>query len=180
MSHEDAFARLRAAISATGAGVLTDAVSAAPATDSISDGGPDPVALAASGPLATQHRDDVELAVTAVLEGCLLHYGTPRALQIDDPDLALLAGDRLYAFGLERLASVGDLSTIAELADVIALSAQEQALGDEALAFAAWHAGAVAIGWGEDEPTASAKARAREGDPGAATALHASAARATD
>jgi len=36
----------------------------------------------------------------------------------------------------------------------------------------------VAIGWGEDEPTATAKARARDGDPGAVEALHASAARA--
>ena len=95
------------------------------------DAGLDPVALAASGPRAARHRDDVELAVTAVLEGCLLHYGKPRALQIDDPDLALLAGDRLYALGLERLASIGDLGAIAELADIIALSAQAHASGDE-------------------------------------------------
>lgn len=113
-----------------------------------------------------------------MLEGCLLHYGEPRALQIDDPDLALLAGDRLYALGLDRLAAIGDLGAIAELADIIALSAQAHATGDEALALAAWHAGAVAIGWGEDEQTAAAKAHARHGDPGAVEALHASAARA--
>ena len=40
----------------------------------------------------------------------------------DDPDLALLAGDRLYALGLERLAALGDLEAVAELADVIALA----------------------------------------------------------
>lgn len=178
MTGDDTVARLRAAIRAH-AGALADAVGNAPTAYAIGDGGLDPVALAASGPRAAQHSADVELAVTAVLEGCLLHYGEPRALQIDDPDLALLAGDRLYALGLERLASIGDLAAIAELADIIALSAQAHASGDEGLALAAWHAGAVAIGWGEDDPTAAAKARARDGDPGAVDALHASAARAT-
>lgn len=176
MSDGDAVARLRAAISA-GAGPLADAVSAAPAAYAMGPAGLDPVALAGSGPRAAQHRGDVEFAVSAVLEGCLLHYGTPRALQIDDPDLALLAGDGLYALGLARLASIGDLGAIAELADIIALSAQAHASGDEGLALAAWHAGAAAIGWGQDEDTAAAKARARDGDPGAADALHASATR---
>lgn len=172
-----AVARLRAAIRET-AGPLAAAVSDAPADYAMGEAGLDPVALAVSGPRAAEHRDDVELAVTAVLEGCLLHYGQPRALAIDDPDLALLAGDRLYALGLSRLAAIGDLGAIAELADIIALSAQAHAAGDEALALAAWHAGAAAIGWGEDAPTVAAKSRAREGDPGAVEALHASAARA--
>jgi hypothetical protein len=112
-----------------------------------------------------------------VLEGCLLHYGEPRALRIDDPDLALLAGDRLYALGLARLAAVGDLGAIAELADIIALSAQAYAAADGELALAAWHAGAAAIGWGADEATEAAKASARGGDRGAVGALHAAAAR---
>ena len=30
----------------------------------------------------------------------------------DDPDLALLAGDRLYALGLQKLAAAGDLEAI--------------------------------------------------------------------
>ncbi|MFP5363547.1 MAG: hypothetical protein ACLGI5_12555 [Thermoleophilia bacterium] len=178
MTDEDAVARLRAAIRAA-AGPLADAISAAPGAYEMGAGDLDPVALAASGSRAREHRDDVELAVTAVLEGCLLHYGRPRAVQIDDPDLALLAGDRLYALGLSRLAAIGDLDAIAELADIIALSAQAYAAGDEALALAAWHAGAAAIAWGADEQTAAAKARARAGDPGAAAALHASAARAS-
>jgi hypothetical protein len=176
---EDAVVRLRAAIRSTG-GPLVDAVSATPAGYAIGQGGLDPVALAASGPRSAAHGDDVELAVAAVLEGCLLHYGQPRALQVDDPDLALLAGDRLYALGLARLAAIGDLGAIAELADIIALSAQAAAAGDEALARAAWHAGAAAIGWGSDVPTAAAKASARSGDPGAVAALHAAAARAAD
>jgi hypothetical protein len=176
MSTDAAVARLRATISDT-TGPLADAVSAAPAGYAMGETGLDPVALAASGPRAAAHRDDVALAVTAVLEGCLLHYGQPRALQIDDPDLALLAGDRLYALGLARLAAIGDLEAIAELADIIALSAQAYAAGDDGLALAAWHAGAAAIGWGEDEATAEAKARARHGDPSAVGALHTAAQR---
>ena len=173
----DAAARLREAVRASGS-PLADTVGATPAQYAMGETGLDPVALAASGPRAAKHREDVELAVTAVLEGCLLHYGTPRALPIDDPDLALLAGDRLYALGLARLAAIGDLAAIAELADIIALSAQAYAAGDDELALAAWHAGAAAIGWGEDAATAAAKARAREGDPAAVGALHEAAERA--
>ena len=177
MSGADTAGRLRAAVRASGS-PLADALGAAPAGYAMNAEGLDPIALAGSGPRAAAQRDDVELAVTAVLEGCLLHYGAPRALKIDDPNLALLAGDRLYALGLARLAAIGDLVAIAELADVIALSAQAYASGDDELALAAWHAGAAAIGWGEDAATAAAKERAREGDPGAAEALHAAAARA--
>ena len=42
--------------------------------------------------------------VEAVREGYLLHYGDGRVVRGADPDLALLAGDYLYALGLERLA----------------------------------------------------------------------------
>ena len=175
----DPIDRLRAAVRESGS-PLADVMSAAPADPAapVADAGPDPAAVAAGGPRAAAHRDDVELAVAAVLEGCLLHYGRPRALQIADPDLALLAGDRLYALGLARLAAIGDLTAIAELADIIALSAQAHSAGDGELALAAWHAGAVVIGWGADEATAAAKELARAGDPGAAEALRAAAARA--
>jgi hypothetical protein len=172
----DPIDRLRAAVRESGS-PLADVMSAAPAAPA-EGAGPDPVALAAAGPRVAAHREDVELAVTAVLEGCLLHYGEPRALRIEDPDLALLAGDRLYALGLARLATIGDLTAIAELADIIALSAQAHTAGDGELALAAWHAGADSIGWGADDATADAKRRARAGDPGAAAALRAAAARA--
>jgi hypothetical protein len=168
--------RLRAAVRDSGS-PLADVMSAAP-PGYVADGGPDPVALAASGPRVAAHRDEVELAVSAVLEGCLLHYGRPRVVHIADPDLALLAGDRLYALGLARLAAIGDLTAITELADIIALSAQAYTAGDGELALAAWHAGAASIGWGADDATATAKDAARAGDPGAAEALHAAAARA--
>ena len=75
----------------------------------------------------------------------------------DDPDLALLAGDRLYALGLERLAAIGDLESVAELADVIALSAQAHAEGDPARAEAVWDAGAAAIAGGPGPDHQAAK-----------------------
>ena len=126
-----------------------------------------------------EHRDDVELAVTAVLEGCLLHYGEPRALAIDDPDLALLAGDRLYALGLARLAAIGDLTAIAELADIIALSAQAHAGGRSGA-----RARRMACGRGGDRVgLRSSPRRPRRSSraatiPRAAAALHAAASRA--
>ena len=83
-----------------------------------------------------------------------------------DPDLALLAGDRLYALGLARLAALGDLDAVAELADVIALCALAHAEGEPTLADAAWEAGARAVGWGADDRYSAAKAAARAGAPG--------------
>ncbi len=170
MSDEDAIARLRAAVRDSGS-PLADVMDASPVAYA-GDDALDPVALAASGPRVAAHREVVELAVLAVLEGCQLHYGQPQVTAITDPDLRLLAGDRLYALGLAQLAAIGDLTAIGELADIIALSAQAHASGDAELALAAWHAGAAAIGWGADEPMAAAKRRARSGDEGSAEALH--------
>ena len=94
---------------------------------------------------------DYELLVEAIREGYLLHYAPGRVVRPDDPDLALLAGDRLYALGLARLAALGDLEAVAELADVISLGAQAHAAGDAELAEAVWEAGARAVGWGHPE-----------------------------
>jgi hypothetical protein len=113
---------------------------------------PEPARLAASGPRVAGHSADIEFAVAAVHEGYLLHYG--RATLVDgesDPDFALLAGDRLYAMGLERLAAIGDAEAVAVLADVIARCAQVHAAGDPGAASAVWHDGARAIGWGHTD-----------------------------
>ena len=89
------------------------------------------------------------LLVEAIREGYLQHYARRAASSSpEDPDLALLAGDRLYALGLERLAAIGDLDAVAELADVIALCAQAHAEGDPARAEAIWDAGAAAVAGG--------------------------------
>jgi hypothetical protein len=52
---------------------------------------------------------DRAFVLETVYEGYLLHYETPRAFKGMDPDLRLLAGDSLYALGLERLAAGGDV-----------------------------------------------------------------------
>src|SRR3954454_20040773 len=80
--------------------------------------------LAAAGPRAAEARAEYALVIESVREGYLLHYGAPRVVVGADPDLALLAGDYLYALGLERLAALGDLEAIRELSDLISLSAQ--------------------------------------------------------
>ena len=80
--------------------------------------------LAAAGPRAAQAPGEYSLLVESVREGYLLHYGEPRVVVGADADLALLAGDYLYALGLERLAALGDLEAIRELSDLISLSAQ--------------------------------------------------------
>jgi hypothetical protein len=81
----------------------------------------------------------------AVYEGYLMHYGTPRAFRGMDEDLRLLAGDALYALGLSRLAEAGDLEAIAELSDLISLSAQAHAEGRPELAEELWQASARAL-----------------------------------
>ena len=78
------------------------------------------------------------LAVEAVREGYRLHYGEPRVIATSDADLALLAGDRLYALGLDLLAREGDLATIAALADVISACARAHAEGRPEGAETAW------------------------------------------
>lgn len=69
--------------------------------------------------------------IEAVREGYLLHYGEPRLLAGHDADLALLAGDYLYALGIERLATLGDTKAVHLLADLISACAQLHTEGRE-------------------------------------------------
>jgi hypothetical protein len=91
---------------------------------------------AALGPEAPADTEPLHLA--AAREGQRLHAGSPQVVTGADPDLALLAGDRLYALGVEDLAARGDLAGVAALADVISECAQAQADGDAARAELAW------------------------------------------
>ncbi|CAN5250640.1 hypothetical protein BH20ACT20_BH20ACT20_04570 [soil metagenome] len=84
----------------------------------------------------------------AVYEGYLLHYATSRAFEGMDLDLRLLAGDALYALGLSRLAERGDLDAVAELSDLISLTARAQAEGRTEHAELLWEASAVALAGG--------------------------------
>jgi hypothetical protein len=105
--------------------------------------------LTADGPRAAAAPAEYALIVEAVREGYLLHYGVPRLLRGHDPDLALLAGDYLYALGIEGLAALGDAEAVALLAELIGRCAQLHAEGRDAEAPALWRATALAIG-GED------------------------------
>jgi hypothetical protein len=133
---------------------------------------------AAAGPRARGQEAAYAEIVEAVREGHLVHTNggsTGRFVTTDDEDLALLVGDRLYALGLSRLAELGDLDAVRELADVIVLGAQAHATGQADLAEAAWEAGATAVGHGPSEALVAAKNAARAGDPSAPSALRAAA-----
>ena len=60
---------------------------------------PGPPQLAAQGPRAAGREAEYELLLEMILEGSRLHYGEPRVVCPEDPDLALLLGDQLYALG---------------------------------------------------------------------------------
>ncbi|HET9153301.1 MAG TPA: hypothetical protein VFN85_04210 [Solirubrobacterales bacterium] len=85
------------------------------------------------------------LVVEAVREGYLLHYEEPRLLAGHDSDLALLAGDYLYALGLDRLAALEDTRAVAILSDLISDCARLQAEGDTAPIGRLWRRAAEAI-----------------------------------
>jgi hypothetical protein len=132
-------------------------------------------ALAAAGPRAEGAREEYTLLVEAIREGYLLHYETPRLIQGADPDLRLLAGDYLYALGLERLAARGDLDAVRELADLISLAAQVHAENGadspQREAAALWLAATVAVAAGATREHELAKESLRRGDPEAAELL---------
>jgi hypothetical protein len=79
-----------------------------------------------------------DFVLEAVHEGYLLHYGAPNGFSGMDEDLALLAGDSLYALGLARLAQDGDLEAVAMLADLITNCAKAHAEGQPAVAADLW------------------------------------------
>jgi hypothetical protein len=137
---------------------------------------PGPAQIAATGPRTRGNEREYELLLEMILEGYRLHYDEPVVVRAEDPDLALLLGDQLYALGLARLAELGDLEAVAELADVISLAAQAHSAGDVELADAVWEAGAVSIGWGSCEAHRGAKSRARIQDPDASSVLRIAAA----
>ena len=101
--------------------------------------------LAAAGPATATAPAEYALVVEAVREGYLLHYEQPRLLAGPDPDLALLAGDYLYALGLDRLASLNDTRAVAILSDLISNCARLRAGGQTDLISDLWRSAAEAI-----------------------------------
>ena len=152
---DNALAALAALLEEEG-GLLADAIHDGPY-----DGPTDFGDRAAAGPRATGHEAEYAQLVEAIREGYLLHYGAPgqsvpsgaepaqgRVVRTPDPDLALLAGDRLYALGLERLAALGDLEAVEVLADLISESARVNAEGRPGDAGEVWARSAAAVGDG--------------------------------
>ncbi len=88
-------------------------------------------------------EDRFALGLESIYEGYLLHYGRPRLFAPADSDSAILLGDYLYAHGLVRVAAQGDVTVVADLAELVSLCAQLRAegLGGDG---AAW-AGTVAM-----------------------------------
>ncbi len=127
----------------------------------------DPVAepvlgeLVAAGPRCVHAGAEYAVVIESIREGFLLHYGEPRLLRSDDPDLCLLVGDHLYARGIERLVHLQDLLAVHELSDLISLSAQLDAAAEDTTgaAGALWVATCVAIA------VAERIARERQGRP---------------
>ena len=121
MTPEDA--RLAAALREAG-GLLADTVAATEAT---------------AAPGARDPGEDLRFAVAAIREGHDVHYrGHGRVVRPADEDLGLLAGDALYALGLEALAALGDLDHVRRLADVILICAKAHAEGRPDAAEATW------------------------------------------
>ena len=127
--------------------------------------------LAATGPRAGASPGEYSFVVESIREGYELHYGTPRILSGQDEDLSLLAGDYLYALGLERLAAMRDAEAVAELSDLISLSAACHREGSQEALPALWLAAAVAVGCGGGESHEAAKAGLRSGSAGAGEQL---------
>ena len=113
--------------------------------------------LAASGPRAVANPAEYALVVEAVREGYLLHYAEPRLLRGHDADLALLAGDYLYALGIERLAALGDAAAVGVLADLISRCAQLHAEGREDEVPTLWRASALAVGGNDHDDRQTAR-----------------------
>lgn len=131
-------------------------------------------ALVAAGPATARDPDAYALVIESVREGYLLHYGEPRVIVGADDDLRLLAGDYLYAIGLEQLAGLGNLPAVRELSDLISIGAQLHADADaarpEPAGEALWLASTLAIATGEPAGLEEAKFALRAGNPGAETA----------
>jgi hypothetical protein len=171
-----ALERLRALLREEGGLIATLIEPRSRSGQSLPGGGPSgPARVAAQGPRTHARGSEYELLVEAIYEGYLLHYGQPRLVSTGEQDLRLLAGDRLYAIGLARLVALGDTVAVAELADVITLSALAQGAGEELLADAVWAAGARAVGWGPSEAHRRAKRLVLDGAPGALEAMRTSA-----
>ncbi len=121
--------------------------------------------LVAGSERCRAHHREYALLVESILEGYLVHYGRPRLIEPSDENLRLLAGDYLYALGLSRLAALGDIAAVRELADVIALCAEAHSgpeLRSSAVPAAVWALGVLGVAGGPWDEARAAKQGLRD------------------
>jgi hypothetical protein len=123
-----------------------------------------PLWSAALRPVDEQEREPVfsplgetryALGLETIYEAYLLHYGHSRLFAPEDRDSALLLGDYLYAHGLVRIASHGEVAAVVDLAELVSLCAYlraEDAAGDGSL----WAATAALLGEADLAPARAA------------------------
>jgi hypothetical protein len=129
--------------------------------------------LVASGPRRAERSNEYALVIESIFEGYLLHFsaGARIVASGEDSDLRLLCGDYMYAFGLSKLAMLGDLEAVTELADLITLCATVHAragadgIRPERACAALWALGCLSLAGGDWPDNVRYKRRA------AATAL---------
>jgi hypothetical protein len=109
------------------------------------------------------------LGLETIYEGYLSHYGWPRLFAPADEDSALLLGDYLYAHGLVRIAEVGTVEAVADLAELISICAQVRADARDGDG-EAWAASAALLGRGELEAAREALRTRADAAPLAALA----------
>ena len=119
--------------------------------------------------------DDVfALGLETIYEGYLLHYGRPRLFAAPDRDTGVLLGDYLYAHGLVRIAELGRVAVVADLAELLSLCAhvRAEAAVSRPLPDGAVWAATVALLGEEDGRLESARSALRErGDPSELAAI---------
>jgi hypothetical protein len=102
------------------------------------------------------------LGLETIYEGYLVHYGRPRLHEPEDGDTALVLGDYLYAQGLARIAALGQVDAVSDLAELISVCAQTQA-DDREGDGAAWAATAALLG--QRKLAEARQALSRDHDP---------------
>ena len=92
--------------------------------------------------------DRFVLGIETIYEGYLAHYARPRLFAPANEKTALLLGDYLYAHGLVRIAEVGSVEAVRDLAELISLCSHLQASAPSPHDGVVWAATAALLGSG--------------------------------